>query len=198
LGYIFSSLLGQAFRLLDGVEVAGAIWRTLGAKDYPAGDPRYWFFPPLEDLLPELRELSCQAVLAEAFEVEAIKGTRGARPRMVLSVELPRLTPDWELSRLCRYGEDEFIHVRVRRRPAEPGPKKAWREPIPKTDLKAATEAIVKACGPDAQLSESDFHEKLKEQTGRSDLTRKDARTAFNEFAPQLKLRPGYHSVKSD
>jgi hypothetical protein len=155
-------------------------------------------FPPLEDLLPELRELSWQDMLAEAFEVEAIKGLHGTRPRMVLPVELPRLTPDWELSRLCRNGEDEFIHVRVRRRPAEPGPRKAWREPVPKTDLKAATGAIVQACEPGAQLSESDFWKKLKEQTGRSDLPRQDARTALNEYAPQLKIRPGYHRPKSD
>jgi hypothetical protein len=190
--------LAQAFRLLDIEAVHGAILRTLGANDYPASDPRYWFLPPLEDLLPELHELSWQAMLAEEFEVEAIKGLHGTRPRTVLSVELPRLTPDWELSRLCRNGEDKFIHVRVRRRPAEPGPKKAWRQPISKTDLKAATEAIVQACEPGAQLSESDFWDKLKERTGRSDLPRQDARTALNEYAPQLKIQPGYHSVKSD
>src|SRR5262249_58306496 len=123
--------LAQAFRLLDTEAVAGAILRTVMAGEYP-GDRRHWIFPPLADLLPELQELAWQAMLDGALLVEAIKGVRGTRPRVVLLAELPRLRPDWRLSRLVRVGcdgcdgeigrggRDEFIDVRVRRPPAEP------------------------------------------------------------------------------
>ena len=117
--------LAQAFRLLDAKAVVGAILRTLVAGDYP-NDARHWVFPSLTNLLPELHELSWHAMLDGVLSVEAIKGLKGKRHRVVAPVELPRLRPDWQLSRLCLGERDEFVDVRVRRPPIEPIQKR-WR-----------------------------------------------------------------------
>jgi hypothetical protein len=184
----------EAFRLLNAETVTGAVWRTAAARDYP-GDPRHWTFPDLEDLLLELRELAWQAMLAGTLLTEGIKGVCGKRYRAVLPAELARLAPDWALSRLTRDGRDEFIDVRVRCPLAEPI-KKAWREPISKAELRAAAEVIAETCGPGTRLSELEFWTKLKNQTGRPDLTRRDARTALDDYVPQLKIQSGYHRTK--
>jgi hypothetical protein len=228
--------LAQAFRLLDAEAIAGAIWRTLNAKDqssdvryrhlpgledllsevrelpdselvegviwrslevgkYHSDDPRYWYFPPLDDLLPELRELSWRAMLDGTLLAEAIKGVRGKRHRAVLPAELPRLTPDWELSRLCRGTSDEFIEVHVRRPPAEPV-KKAWRKRPDKSALKAAMTGIARGYQPDAQPSLNEIWNALKGRLG-PNVTRQQARDALKDYAPHLRGRPGYRSTKS-
>src|SRR5262249_10844109 len=115
----------EAFRLLGSKAIAGVIVRTLALKDYP-GDGRHWTFPPLVDLLPELLATAWAAALDGTLLVEGIKGERGKRHLAVLPAELPRLTPDWDLSRLRRGERDEFIDVRGWGAPAEPS-KKAWR-----------------------------------------------------------------------
>jgi len=192
--------LAQAFRLLDIEAVHGAILRTLGAKDYPASDPRYWFFPPLEDLLPELQQSAWLAALAGTLEVEAIKsvrGKRGKRYQVVLPVELERFEPDQELSRLVHDGVDEFIDVRVRQAPAEPV-KAAWREPLSELELKAAVEEVARAYPSGARPSlDEEVLPALKARLRRSDLPRQVARDALKNYAPQLKGHRGYRSTKS-
>src|SRR5262245_28916591 len=84
--------LAQAYRLLGVTAVESVIWRLMGANDYP-GDAGYWAFPPVEELLPDLRELAWQEMLTGTLVTEAIKGVRGSRRRTVLPAELARLTP---------------------------------------------------------------------------------------------------------
>jgi hypothetical protein len=190
--------LAQAWRLLDLEAVHGAILRTLAASEEGyTGDPRYWHFPPLTDLLLELRECSWQAMLAGELEIEAIRGVQAKTYRGISPLELPRLVPDWELSRLVRDGEGVvLLEVRVRRRSTEPI-KTNWRGPILRDELKVAAEAIAQEYAPGTRLSESDFWARLKDRTERSDLPRQVARNAFDEYAPQLKIPPGYHPPKS-
>jgi hypothetical protein len=73
-------LLAEAFRLLDADAVAGAVLRGTVELERE-GDPRYWTFPTLEELLPALRELAWQRVLAGNLLVEGIEGIRGKRHR---------------------------------------------------------------------------------------------------------------------
>jgi hypothetical protein len=191
--------LAQAFRLLDPEAIAGTILRTLYMfdKDYPS-DPRYWTFPSLEDLLPELRDLSWQLMLDRTLSVEAIKGVRGKRHRTVLPAELLRLAPDWELSRLILDGRDEFIDVRVRRAPVEPA-KRAWGEHPSKSEVEAAMVEVAKEY-PSPQEYPRDaprpaFDEvwaKLKARLG-DGVTRKQARDALKKY-PHLRGRRGYRS----
>jgi hypothetical protein len=93
--------LAQAFRLLDANVVAGVILRTTMATDYPR-DPRYWTFAPLADMLGELRACAWQAACDGALLVEGIRGMRGTQHQQILPVELPRLAPDFRLSRLVK------------------------------------------------------------------------------------------------
>ena len=88
--------LTEAFRLLDSDAVTGVILRTLYASDreYHNPHPSYWVFASLDDMLPELRDLSWQAMLTGALLVEAV---RGKRCQVVQPAELLRLAPDWEL-----------------------------------------------------------------------------------------------------
>lgn len=182
--------LAQTFRLLDVGAVAGAILRTLTAKEY-CGDPLYWHFPSLNDLLPELRDLSWQGMLDGTLPVEAIKGVRGTRPRAVLVAELPRLRPDWELSRLVLGTSDEFIDVRVRRVPAEPI-KKAWREKPTKKAVEAAMLDIAKGYPPGARPGEAKILAKLKARL--PGATRAQERDAVKKCAPHLRGQRGYSS----
>jgi hypothetical protein len=189
--------LAQAWRLLEPEAVAEAIWRTLGADaDGYRGDPRHWVFPPLVDLLPELQQDAWQALLAGELELEAIRGIRGKGYYKISPLELPRLAPDWELSRLARGDVDVLLEARVRRRSTEPV-KGNWREPISKDELRIAAEAIAKKCAPGERLSAPEFWSRLKDQTKRPDLPRKVARDAF-DYVPQLKIPPGYHPPKPD
>ena len=183
--------LAQAFRLLSVEAVGGAILRTLAAGEYP-GDPRYWHFPSLGYLLPELRALSWEAMLAGTLAVEAIKGVRGKRRRAVLPAELPRMTLDWELSRLRLGARDEFIDARVRRAPAEPV-KKSWRERPSKEALQTAMEEIAKTYPADTRPSFKEIWDALKGRLG-PDLPRQDALAALKDHAPQLRGRRGYRS----
>jgi hypothetical protein len=96
--------LAQAYRLLGAAAVEAAIWRLLRVNEYP-GDTRYWVFPPLEDLLPELHKVTWQAMLAGDLITQAIKGIRGKRHRTILPAELERLTPNWRLSRLTNWQQ---------------------------------------------------------------------------------------------
>jgi hypothetical protein len=192
--------LAQAFRFLDIEAVHGAILRALGAKDYPASDPRYWFFPPLEDLLPELRELSWQAMLVGALKVEAIKsvqGKRAKRPRRVPPIELPRVAADWELARLVRDGADAFIEVRVRRATAEPV-KEAWRPHPSEGELRGAVEEVARRYQSGARPSfDDEVLPALKAHLRRPDLPRQTGRDAWTKYAPHLKGQRGYRSTKS-
>jgi hypothetical protein len=118
--------LAQAYRLLGAAAVEAAIWRLVGANEYP-GDTRYWAFPPLEDLLPELHEATWQTMLTGTLVTTAIRGVRGKTRRVILPAEMVRLTPDWELSRLGETTSDKFTDVRVRQAPAVPI-KSTWRK----------------------------------------------------------------------
>jgi hypothetical protein len=190
--------LAQAWRLLDLEAVVGAVLRTLAASEQGyTGDPRYWHFQPLADVLPELRECSWQEMLAGDFEVAAIRGIQGRNYHSISPLEVRRLVPDWELSRLVREGEDVLLEVRVRRRSTE-AIKTNWRQPMSKDELRTAAEAIVRECAPGMRLSEPDFWNRLKDRTGRPDLPRQTARNALDNYAPQLKVPPGHHLPKSD
>jgi hypothetical protein len=211
-------LLVQAFRLLDADVVAGAILRTTAAGDCP-GDPRHWVFPPLADLLPELHALAWQAVLEGALLITAIKGVRGTRRRRVLLAELPRLRPDWRLSRLVHderdgcdgcdgqiggWGSwhDEFIDVRVRRTPAE-SIKATWRHDKRSQEaVNDAMDEIAKGYLPAEEYLKGaprpafdEIWGKLKTRCGK-DVTREQARNALLERAPHLRGRKGYSSKK--
>ncbi|MBR0730351.1 hypothetical protein JQ595_16490 [Bradyrhizobium japonicum] len=184
--------LAHAFRLLDAEALAGAILRTLASGDYP-NDPRYWLFPSLTDLLPELHALSWQAMLSGVLSVEAIKSLQGKRHRAVAPVELPRLTPDWDLSRLCQDERDEFLEVRVRRAPAGPV-RKRWRKSPAKGDLKSAMGEIAKI-SPDGVGLDKVWNA-LKGYF--PEITRQQAQNAIKAYAPQLKGRRGYRAkIKS-
>jgi hypothetical protein len=187
--------LTEAFRFLDAEAVARAIRRTLylSDKEYP-NDRRHWYFPCLGDLLPELRERVWQLTLDGVLTIEAIPGVRGKRHRVVLPAELPRLTPDWELSRLILSGVDEFIDVRARRAPAEPI-KKAWRKKPSRGDIKTAMLDIAKGYPAGAHPSESELWGALKARLG--SVTQKQARAALNDYAPHLKGRRGHRSTSN-
>jgi hypothetical protein len=185
--------LVQAFRLLDVPAVAGAVLRGMVELEQE-GNPRYWTFPTLEELLPELRELAWQRMLASSLLVEGIKGIRGKRYRSLLPAELPRLAPDWELSRLTRDGRDEFIDVRVRHAPAAPV-KRAWRESPSRGALKNAAEDVAQRYPHGAKPSFKEFWGALKKLI--PGVTRTDAQTALKDYAPQLRGRRGYRSTKS-
>jgi hypothetical protein len=192
-------LLAQAFRLLEVEAVAGAILRTSVAGNGESGDSRHWHFPIFQDLLPELRELSWQAMLDGRLLVEGIKGVRGKRYRAVLPAELPRRRPHWELSRLCLGKRDEFINVRVRRAPAEPA-KQTWRDKPSKTELEAFVKDI--ALGfPEARdhPETRPTFEYLQAQANARfgmEVPRDDLRAAVDEAAPYLKRSPGQHGRK--
>jgi hypothetical protein len=210
--------LAQAYRLLDVETVAAVVLRTAVMEDYH-GDPRHWRFPPLADMLADLQACAWQAALDGALAIDGLKGVRGTRRQRVLPAELPRLAPDWRLSRLVRDDDrraerdacddcdgqsakggggeivDVFIDVRVRRAPAEPV-KTTWRPPTTQADLKNAAEAIAQECAPGTKLSEQDFWNRLKARTGRSDLPRRAARAALDDYAPQLKIPSGHHPPK--
>jgi len=187
--------LAESFRLLSSKAIAGVILRTLATKDY-AGDQRYWTFPPLADLLPELRDLSWQEMLVGTVQVEAIKGVRGKRHRTLLPAELPRLSPDWTLSRLTLDGRDEFIAVQVRRAPAEPV-KDTWRARPSRADIQAAMETTAQTYPPGATPSFQDIWNALKERLACPDLPRQVARDALRDYAPQLRGQRGRRSTKS-
>jgi hypothetical protein len=185
--------LAEAFRLLDVDAVAGAILRGMVELERE-GDPRYWTFPTLERLLPELRELVWQRMLVGSLLVEGIKGIRGKRHRSVLPAELPRLTPDWELSRLTQGGCVELIEVRVQCAPAEPPVKKAWREKPSNADVKSTLVKIAKGYPPDAQPAEHEIFGKVKDRLG-PEVTRDQVRKALK--TSPLHGRRGYRSTKT-
>ena len=188
--------LGQSFRLLQAKQqVADAILRTLMASDYPS-DPRRWIFPPLNDLLPELRTLSWRAIQNSELLVEGVKGVRGHVHRPIQPAELVRLTPDWTADRLCNGTQDEFIDVRVRRPPAV-SVKPTWRPEKPsRADLEDWLKDLAKREYPDAEhrpdrrptfkvlQTKANSHFKIE-------VPRDDLRAAIDHAAPQLKRNPG-------
>jgi hypothetical protein len=185
-------LLADAFRLLDVNAVAGAILRgTVELKH--EGDPRYWTFPTLEKLLPELRELAWQRMLAGSLLVEGIS-IRGKRHRSVLPTELPRLTPDWELSRLTQGGRDEFIEVRIQRAPDEPPAKKTWREKPSNAQVESALADIAKGYPAGAQPAADEVLDKIRKRLG-PEVTRSQVRAALKKSV--LHGRRGYRSTKT-
>jgi hypothetical protein len=187
--------LGEAFRLLDASIVEGVLWRIITTDNFAdrCTDPRYLIFPSLDELVPALREEAWQEMLAGTLIVEAIKGVRGKRYRVILPAELARLVPDWKLLRLTLDGRDEFLAARVRRRPAE-WVKKAWRERPDQAAIKNATLNIAKKYPPGTQPpSASEFWGELKELLGPT-VTRKQARDALKDYASHLIGRRGYHS----
>jgi hypothetical protein len=188
--------LEQAFRLVDAKAVQGAMMRTGMAlndvSDFEFGDSRYWAFPDLEAILPELRETAWRAMLEGKLIVEAVKGLLGTRRRMVPAAELVRLRPDWVVSCLCRREQDEFTAVRVRRAPHEPV-KQRWRKQLSRIAVRDVTLEIAAEYSPGAKPPFDEFWEKLKNRLG-PEVTRQVARDALKSFAPQLLGRRGYRS----
>jgi len=183
--------LAQAYRLLDAKPVAGVIRRTVGTEEYAdAGDPRYWIFPGLGSLEPQLRALSWQAMLDGELVVEAKPGVRGKRYRAVSPAELVRLTPDWTVSRLLRDGVDVFIDARVRR-PSPEVVKKTWRE---HPDRSAVVRAMAKIAESGSNPSQQDLLSMLRVEF--PGLPRQMMRDAFPQV-PQLRGRRGYRTKSS-
>jgi hypothetical protein len=186
--------LAEAFRLLDVDAVAGVILRTVTAGEYE-GDPRHWVFPPLADLLPPLRAQAWEAALDGELVLEGIKGITGRRHHALTPALLPRLTPDWELSRLLRDSRDEYIDVRARRMPAEVLPR-PWQPKPTRSEVEAVAKEIAQAYPPPAQLPFDDFWAMLKAR--HSKTTRQQALDAQKSCAPHLRGQRGYRSkIKS-
>jgi hypothetical protein len=183
--------LTEAFRLLDVETVARVILHTVTAGDYDEGDPRHWHFPPFADLLPPLREAAWQEILAGKLVLDAIKGVSGRRHKPLLPAVLPRLIPDWELSRLIRDGRDEYIDVRVRPMPAIDIPR-PWQPTKPSREkIRTVAEEIAKAHPPpDGQLSFADFWVALKAGAGVG-VTRRQALDALDKYASHLRGKVG-------
>jgi hypothetical protein len=161
-------------------------------KNYPA-DPRYWTFPSLNDLLLELRELCWEALLDGVWRPEALKTARGKvgkSPRVISPIELPRLCPDWKLSRLQRGELDEYVEVRVRRAPVEPvAGKRTSKADLKKADLKAAMLEVAQAYPRDVRPPLPEIKTRLEDHFG-FELTRQQARDALT-YAPQLRRERG-------
>jgi len=185
--------LGQAFRLLDVESVAGAILRTSVERDY-RGNPRYWHFPPLADLLPELRALTWQEVLADRLTVEGIASERGKRHRVLSALELPRLSPDWQLSRLMRGDSDRYVDVQVRLPSA--APERSWWKRPPDDVLKAAIKEIASGYAPGVQPTFDEVHAALNQRLG-DQVPRDEARNILKTLAPQLIRGRGHRVTKS-
>jgi hypothetical protein len=189
--------LEQAFRLLDVEAVARAIFRTalMSDHDYP-NDPAHWPLPPLSDLLLELNEAAWQAVLDGELQIEAIRyerGKAGGTPCVVPSIELARLSPDWNLSRLCRGDLDEFVEARVRRAATNPV-KRNWRKLPSDPDVENAMFEIAKAYGPDAHPAFNDVWDALKTSLG-PEVTRDQVRKVLGKKAfSHLRGQRGYRS----
>jgi hypothetical protein len=184
--------LAEAFRLLDVGTVAGIILRAVTSGDYDEGDPRHWHFPPFADLLPPLREAAWQEILAGKLVLDAIRGVTGRQHRPLAPALLPRLTPDWGLSRLIRDGRDEYIEVRVRSMPATDIPR-PWQGKPSREDVEAAASGIAKEYPPPAQLPFKEFWAALKARVSPK-VTRQQALDALEARAKHLWGRPGYSS----
>jgi hypothetical protein len=141
-------------------------------------------------LLPSLRETAWQEILAGKLVLEAIKGVTGRQHRPLAPVLLPRLTPDWGLSRLIRDGRDEYIEVRVRPMPATAIPR-PWQGKPSLADVEAAARAVAEAYPPPAQLPFQEFWAALKVRVGPK-VTKRQALAALEARAKHLKGRPGY------
>ena len=157
------------------------------AKDYPS-DPRYWTFPSLSGLLFELQELCWEALLDGVWRTEALKivrGKIGKTPRVISPIELPRLRPDWKLSRLCRGDQDEWLDVRVRRTSVEP-PAERQRpsQAALRAELKRAMEEIAQGYSKGVRPPFKEIEAALK--TRLPWVTRRQAREAVAKYTPQL------------
>jgi hypothetical protein len=174
--------LTLAFRLLNDVEtVAGVITRAAEADGFPGGADT-WGIPNAWTLLIELRACCWQAICGGTLQVEAIKGLRGTKHRIVLPAELQHLVPDWILSRLLRNGRDEFVNVRIRRAPPKPA----------QDAIRAAVEKIARPYRlPGARHpSFAEFREQLSAELG-VDVPRQMAQAALRSYAPDLRLGRG-------
>jgi len=174
--------LTEAFRLLDVDAVAGVIWRTVTANEY-RGDSRHWIFPPLVDLLPPLRALAWEEALAGRLVLEGVKGLTGRRHHPLAPALLPRLTPDWDLSRLTRDGRDEYIEVRVRSMPATDIPR-PWQKKPSRDELKDAVEDAAEAYSSEDPPSFDEFWAVVKIRA--PGTTQIQMRKALKEQVPHL------------
>jgi hypothetical protein len=196
--------LSQAFRLLGVEEIARAIFRTalMSDHDYP-NDPVHWPLPPLSHLLSELHDAVWQALLDGELRIEAIpyeRGKLGEALCVVPPIELERLRPDWELSRLCRGDRDEYVRARVRRTPVtpavepvpepvpvEPVPESAPEppaEPVPEPSVESPVEPSVEL---PTELAVEPADEIPAEPPKRQHPTKAQLRTAMEEIAQDYK-----------
>jgi hypothetical protein len=183
--------LPEAFRLLDAQAVQGAILRVtvMGERD---NSPRYWVFPDIAELLPELRELAWQTMLAGAWLIEGIKGVRGVRHRTISPDELLRLVPDWDAARLTASGADAFTAVRIRRKPAVAA-RPTWRGiNVAESTLKDAMLEIAQSFAPGEHPA---FEKKVLPalRARFPDLPRDEGRRLLRDYAPQLRGQRGRH-----
>jgi hypothetical protein len=194
--------LADAFRLLDVKAVAGAIMRTAiyMCENTITDDHRYWAFPSLEAMMPELQEMAWRAALDGTLQIDAVKAPKGKRRITVTSAELRRLHPDWPGSGLVFHlphgDRDAFVDARVRRAPA------AWVAPVKKpwsakkpseAPLRNAMLAIAKTYPTGAKPAREEIWQRLKGELG-DGVTRQQARDALNKYAPQLRGERGRRS----
>jgi hypothetical protein len=181
--------LAQAFRLLDVSAVERVIQQSMAAGEY--GDSRHWQFPEFEQLLPPLRDLVWQEVLADHLTVEgtSAKGTR----RALRCTEAQDLEPDWPRSRLLLAGRCVFADAEAWHVPTRPA-KKSWQKPPSQADLKDEMEQIACTYPAGATPSADEIWDKLKVRW--PELTRAVARQALKDYAPQLIGRRGYRPKK--
>jgi hypothetical protein len=176
--------LAEAFRLLGVDAVAGVIQRVATERDYQ-GDPRIWHFPPLAELLPELREAAWQEALAGKLVLEGVKGIRGRRHQPVELALLPRLTPEWELARLTRDGRDEWIDVRACPIAAAALPK-PWQKGKPSChEIKAAAQDAAEAYSSEDPPSFDQFWAAIKIRA--PGATQLQVRDALKKHVPHLR-----------
>jgi hypothetical protein len=178
--------LGEVFRLLDAEAIAGVILQA--AVECDGGDPRHWHPPPFADLLAPLREAAWREVLAGRLVLEAIKGITGRRHQPLVPALLPRLTPDWKLSRLTRDGRDEYIDVRIRPMPAT-DISRPWQEKPSRDELKAAVEDAAEAYSSDDPPLFDEFWAAVKIRA--PGITQIQMRKALKKQVPHLHRKRG-------
>jgi hypothetical protein len=180
--------LAQAFRLLNVSAVEGAIWQTMNAIG-EFGNSRHWQFPEIEQLLPALRDLVWQEILAGRLVTEAI--TDKGRSCALVPAKLQFLEPDWPDSRLRREGRLEFASAEVKR----PQPAAVPLRQASEAEIGRCIAKIVKEWPGAKPPEEDDLLKMVKAKLG-AGVQRSRLRAAKKTNAPQWVLPRGRPSKK--
>lgn len=178
--------LGEAFRLLGVEAVAEVILQA--SVECDGGDPRHWQFPPFAVLLALLRAQVWEEMLAGKITLEAIKGFRGRRHQPLAPTLLPRLAPDWELGRLTRAVQDEYIDVRARPALVSAIPR-PWQQKPSNAEVGNVVADVAKAFSSANPPSFDEFWALVKDRLPGTTLHQ--MRKALREQAPHLRRARG-------